>query len=178
MEKWSSESLTQAIAKAVWFGLRDAELVGLKGTLYHAMRAGGYARMYLKGSGREDGELFARSLREVLGPLERPRYVIPRFVHDSVNTWISWLFPEVISRYLRKKVQRLEMLHTIPSALAAKKETVQIFQNRWNEYVSPGEAIYAHHGRGEEMVSEARGAGRVPEAQEFGASLHEKEVFD
>lgn len=114
----------------------------------------------------------------MLGPLERPRYVIPRFFQDSVKTWISWLFPEVISRYLRRKVQRLEKLHALPSALAANKETVRIFQNRRNEYVSPGEAVYAHHGRGEEMVSEARDADRVPEAQEFGASLHAKEVFD
>ncbi len=177
LKKWSSESLTQAIAKAVWFSLKDAELIDLGGTLYHAMRAGGYARMYLKGTKKKDSELLTQSLREVLGPLDRPRYVIPRYVKDLEQTWLSWIFPEVISKYLRRKVQRIEMLHTVPSALSANKERVLIFQNRWNEFVSPGEAIYAHHGKGEDLVSEARTLGQVPESQEFGASIHEKEVF-
>jgi len=177
LKKWSSESLTQAIAKAVWFSLKDAELIDLGGTLYHAMRAGGYARMYLKGTKRTDSELLAQSLREVLGPLDRPRYIIPRYVKDLEKTWLSWFFPEVISKYLRKKVQRIEMLHTVPSALSTNKERVVVFQNRWNEFVSPGEAIYAHHGKGEDLVSEARNLGQVPEAQEFGASIHEKDVF-
>ncbi len=177
LKKWSSESLTQAIAKAVWFSLKDAQLIDLGGTLYHAMRAGGYARMYLKGTKKEDSELLTRSLREVLGPLDRPRYVIPRYVKELEQTWLSWIFPEVISKYLRKKVQRLEMLHTVPSVLAGKKETVLVFQNRWNEFVSPGEAIYAHHGKGEDLVSEARNLGQVPESREFGASIHEKDVF-
>lgn len=177
LKKWSSESLTQAIAKAVWFALKDAELIDLGGTLYHAMRAGGYARMYLKGTKKADSELLTQSLREVLGPLDRPRYVIPRYVKDLEQTWLAWIFPEVISKYLRRKVQRIEMLHTVPTALAGNKESVLVFQNRWNEFVSPGEAIYAHHGKGEDLVSEARTLGQVPESQEFGATIHEKEVF-
>jgi hypothetical protein len=71
----------------------------------------------------------------------------------------------------------MEMLHAVPTALSRNKETVTLFEKRWNEYVSPGEAIYAHHGKGEEMVSEARNLGQVPESQEFGASIRKKEVF-
>jgi superfamily II DNA or RNA helicase len=176
-EKWTDDSLTQAVARAVWFGLQDAGLIRLGGTIYHAKRAGGYARMYLKGAAGEESGLFTRSLREALGPLDRPRYVIPRYVDEFKNTWISWLFPSVLARYLRKRVQRIEMLHAVPAALARNKESVGHYQLRWNEYVSPGEAIYAHHGEGENLVADARNFGQVPAGAGMSVRMNEKEVF-
>ena len=48
------------------------------------------------------------------------------------------------------------MLHAVPTALAKNKELVAIYQQHWNQRVSPGEAIYAHHGKGEQLLEEAR----------------------
>ena len=49
---------------------------------------------------------------------------------------------------------------------------VAVYEHWWNQYVSPGEAIYAHRGEGEEMVERMIERGRVPSGE-----LHRKEIF-
>ena len=48
------------------------------------------------------------------------------------------------------------MYHAVPTALARNRSDVNVFQKYWNRLVSPGEAIYAHRGEGEELVHRAR----------------------
>jgi hypothetical protein len=49
---------------------------------------------------------------------------------------------------------------------------VEVYQRHWNLRVSPGEAVYAHHGEGERMVEAARRGGFAPRGD-----LHDKEIF-
>ena len=64
------------------------------------------------------------------------------------------------------------MLHAVPAVLARNKDLVKVYQKYWNQYVSPGEAVYAHRGEGQRLLEEARRAGHVP-----GSEIHDKEIF-
>ena len=64
------------------------------------------------------------------------------------------------------------MVHAVPSALSTSKRVAMLFEQRWNQYVSPGQAIYAHRGMGREMIEAARQQGLVSTAVP-----HAKEIF-
>jgi hypothetical protein len=116
--------------------------------------------------------LFTQAVQEALGPLDRPRYVIPRSVHVARHTWLSAILPSVVGRYFQRRELRQVMLHAVPSVLAKKKELVGIYEKYWNRYVSPGEALYAHHGRGKDLMAQARRQGETSKAR-----VHQKEIF-
>jgi hypothetical protein len=42
-----------------------------------SVQAGGYMRVFLKHASQEESGLFTEALHETMGPLRRPRYVIP-----------------------------------------------------------------------------------------------------
>jgi hypothetical protein len=44
------------------------------------------------------------------------------------------------------------MVHAVPSALSGRKSEASCFERRWNQYVSPGQTVYAHRGMGREMI--------------------------
>ncbi|QNN23392.1 DEAD/DEAH box helicase family protein [Planctomycetales bacterium ZRK34] len=171
-EEWSDQALVTAVGRVIYDALREAKLIRGGARVRGASRAGGYVRVFLQTADREAAELFTASLHEAMGPLDRPRYVVPRYVHEVNDTWLSSLLPEIVARYFRKRQQWYAMLHTVPSALARHKDTAAIYQRHWNRHVSPGEAVYAHHGEGERMVAEARRTGRASRAM-----IHEKDVF-
>ncbi|MFP6768370.1 MAG: hypothetical protein VB859_09375, partial [Planctomycetaceae bacterium] len=52
------------------------------------------------------------------------------------------------------------------------KDTVAVFQKHWNEYVSPGEAMYAHRDDSRELIQQAKLNGQVPRT-----AIRTKEVF-
>ncbi len=64
------------------------------------------------------------------------------------------------------------MLHAVPSALAKNKELADVFARHWNRYVSPGEALYAHRGAGQQLLEKARRKRQVPTSV-----ARDKEVF-
>ena len=171
---WNGHSLTLAIGNAILAALRDANLLeGSNNTPTHiGERAGGYVRVFLDKATEQDNATFTQALHEALGPLHRPRYVIPRYVDRLSDTFLSSLLPQIIGKYFQKRRRLRAMLHAVPSVLAKNKMLVLVYQRHWNEQVSPGEAIYAHHGSGELLVEEARRAGQVPTGV-----LHEKEIF-
>jgi len=171
-DPWSSETLTLAIGQAMLGSLCEAKLLSSSSAIHAGSRAGGYVRVFLEKAGEEDNRLFTRCMAEALGQLRRPRYVIPRFVHTYRDTWLSRVLPVFIGRHFRKRRSERVMLHAVPSVLAKSKELAAIYQRHWNEHVSPGEAIYAHRGEGEELVEEMRRAGLVPAGE-----IHRKEVF-
>lgn len=170
---WSTESLTAAIGEAVLGALREAQLISRDaGALHVGARSGGYVRAFLKDADAAAGALFSESLHEALGPLDQPRYVIPRYVDFISETWLSRILPRLVGRYFQKSKRSLQMLHAVPSALARNKELATIYQRHWNARVSPGEAIFAQRGEGEALLKQSLHAGIVPTQ-----TPHRKEVF-
>ncbi|MHC4915978.1 MAG: DEAD/DEAH box helicase family protein [Planctomycetota bacterium] len=171
-EAWSDLSLARAVGEAVLGALRDADLLEGPADLSVGELPGGFVRAFLRGADESAARLFADSTAEVLGPLRRPRYIVPRFVKRFHETWISQLLPTVIGRYFRKKSRSLVTWHAVPSALGVSRELAEIYQRWWNRLVSPGEVLFAHRGRGEEVLAGARRAGRT-----ISAEPHRKDVF-
>ncbi len=171
-QAWSGSSLSLAVGHAVLGALEQAGLVAGSNKLHVGDRAGGYVRMFLEDAAESDAVVFSASLAEALGPLENPRYVIPRFADEIRDTWLSGILPEVLSQYFRKRHRNMAALHAVPAALARKKRLAEIFAQHWNRHVSPGQPLYAHRGEGEHLLREARQKGCVPQS-----GIHHKEVF-
>lgn len=169
---WTADTLTLAIGEAVLAALREAELVESPGRLHVGQRAGGYVRAFLEAASEADSELFTEALAEAVGPLDRPRYVVPRHIELRQDTWLSRILPALVSRYFQRCRREFAMLHAVPSVLAKNKDSVAIYNRHWNRCVSPGEALYAHRGAGEELVASALRDGRAPTAQ-----IRRQEVF-
>ena len=129
-------------------------------------------RVFLKHATQEESGLFTEALHEAMGPLRRPRYVIPRHVDRVEETWLSSLLPVVVGRYFQRRRREMVMLHAVPSVWARKKELAEIYAGHWNRHVSPGQALYAHRGDGEKLLREAQRRNAVPHGP-----VHEKEVF-
>lgn len=170
--EWAADSLLQAISKAVLAALREAKLIQGPGSVHVGERAGGYVRAFLAGAKQEESALFAAALREAVGPLERPRYVIPRYVDSIDETWISRLMPSLMKRYFQKRRRRMEMLHAVPTEFGRSKELAGLYERHWNRHVSPGVAVFTQRGDGVQLLAGAqrRGLG-------FEGYLHNREIF-
>jgi len=171
-QAWTGSSLSLAVGHAVLGALRDARLLKRRYRLHVGDRAGGYVRLFLERALPEDSALFTEAIREALAPLDRPRYVIPRFADEVTDTWVSGLLPELFARYFRRRQRRMAMLHAVPSVLAKKKELADVYTEHWNRHVSPGEALYAHRGPGQEMLEKAQRKQQLPSSV-----ARDKEVF-
>jgi superfamily II DNA or RNA helicase len=171
-QPWSSSALALAIGEAVLRSLGEAKLIGRVGELKAGDRAGGYVRVFLEGASAEESELFTASLHEALGPLHRPRYVIPRYVDRVEDTWMSSMLPSFLGQYFQTRRPQQVMLHAVPAALAKNKELVEIYQRNWNKYVSPGEAVFGLRENGSDAIDHARRNKMLPTAP-----VQEKEVF-
>ena len=171
-DPWTGSSLSLAVGEAVLGALRATSLIRGRCQVVTSDRAGGYVRVFLRNASEEESGLFTRSVAEALGPLRRPRYVIPRYVEYREDSWLSRILPDIVGRYFQRKRREMAMLHAVPSALARHRRLVAVYEHWWNQYVSPGEAIYAHRGQGEELVERMLERGRVPRGE-----LHRKEIF-
>jgi len=169
---WNPHSLTQTVGRAVLGALREANLVKTDGELHIEERAGGYVRAFIENASDDDSRLFNTSLEEVLAPLDRPRYVIRRFVDYRIDTWLSRLLPEVLGRYFRRKRSAMEMVHALPRALAKNKQLAAIFGKHWNAHVSKGQPVFVRSQEGKRLVEHALQEGRTPMSQ-----FHHKDVF-
>ena len=135
-------------------------------------RGGGWVRLHLENASEEESALFSACLEEILGPMERPRYVISRSSKFITDTWLSKLMPKVIAKFFRPVKDKLVMYHTVPKILAASAEKAEIFQRYWNEFVSPSELFYARSKEGKIRVDIIKSSTMVPQN-----SLHRKEIF-
>ena len=120
-------------------------------------RSGGYCRAFLENAEKEDMAAFARAMAEVFSPLEQQRYMAPRYLPIKKHTWLSRLLPAWLGRYFRLKGRRLEMYHPVPEALGASRQRANIFQNFWNQFVSPGEVLFTRSGKGRDVLLKHRG---------------------
>ena len=153
---WTEESLTSSMAEAVM--LSFVELGHFRSGLRYRLGqlSGGYVRIFLEESSPAESLQFSEAMKELLGPIDRPRYLIPRHVKHRYETWLSSILPELLGHYFEKTKTELAMYHAVPTALAKNRSDVNVFQKHWNQLVSPGEAIYAHRGEGEQLVHRAR----------------------
>lgn len=167
---WTEESLTSSMAEAVM--LSFVELGYLRSGLRYRLGqlSGGYVRLFLEESSHAESLQFSEAIKELLGPIDHPRYLIPRHVKRRYETWLSSILPELLGHYFKKTKTELAMYHAVPAALAKNRSDVNVFQKHWNQLVSPGEAIYAHRGEGEQLVHRARESnGQI--------IVHEKRLF-
>jgi superfamily II DNA or RNA helicase len=174
-QAWTTQSLAQTIGLAVLNSLIEARLFVdpvIASTPQAVERVGGYVRVFLEEANEEDSRLFTQALHEALGPLHEPRYVIPRQIDRVQATWLSRLLPSIVGQYFQRRQREQAMLHAVPSVLARNKELVAIYERYWNQHVSPGSAIFALRGSGEELLQAARTGGQAPSA-----FIHEKDVF-
>ena len=169
---WTNESLVHAISNVVATSLQALGHIGYDAKVGGGNRGGGWLRAYLEDATEEESEIFAEAMQEVLGPLENPRYVIPREVRVISETWLSEMLPEVLAKFFRKKSNTLAMYHAVPKILCRNIEDAKVFEKQWNFKVSPGEVVYGHSRSGKETVSTIKRAGLSPKT-----SFHRKSVF-
>lgn len=177
---WSDEGLALAIGETILAALAEAQLVTSRPQIQAGQRAGGFVRLFLESGTPEENQRFTQALAEALGPLDRPRYIIPRSITRVQDTWLSqklrsWL-PSLVHGTINQAFQQRKnervMWHAVPSEFAKNKDLVAIYQKHWNRRVSPGDALFAHHGTGETIAADAARKGLVP-----AAAVQDKEVF-
>ena len=168
----NNDSLVISIGEAVALSLKELGLINSGAEIGGGSRSGGWMRAYLKEANEEESAIFAVAMQEILGPLDNPRYVIPREVKIITDNWLSKMLPEVLAKYVRSKKNKLAMFHSVPKALCKNKEDAVIFQHYWNERVSPGAVMYGHSKSGKQMVSAIKEQGLVPQS-----SINQKNIF-
>jgi hypothetical protein len=171
-QPWNEASLGLAIGRAVLASLSEVGLLRRQPEIHVGTRAGGYVRLFLEEASEQEMQRFTAALHEALGPLVRPRYVIPRLADTVRETWLSSILPAIIGRYFQRRHRHRVMLHAVPQELARNKDLAAVYQRHWNRHVSPGEALYAYRGAGKELVQEAHRRGQVPRGR-----IHQKEIF-
>lgn len=176
-ETWNGNSLVTAIGNAILAALVETKQIstttdGQPTRLRASNRAGGYVRVFLQNANDEDANAFVVAMREALGPLESPRYVIPRFVDVPTESLINRLLPSPVRRFFERRERRMVMLHAVPSRLATKRDLVDVYQTHWNHFVSPGDAVYSKNDAGQRVISNAVNAKQLPQTV-----VHDKEMF-
>ncbi len=171
-EPWSSESLVQSIGEAIAQTMVELKMLKSPPEVVAKSRAGGYVRVLLEDASDDDSRMFVTALHEALGPLNRPRYIIPRKLKFVRTNWISRMLPKMFGQYFEKSHDKTVMVHAVPNALAKNKETVEVYERFWNQFVSPGFPVFALRGEGEDLMREALKKGMSPEGD-----FHEKEIF-
>ena len=170
--QWTDESLVQAVSLSIVNSLIHLGMISRNCRADGGDRGGGWVRLHLEHATQEESALFAACLEEILGPMQKPRYVISRSSKFITDTWLSKIMPEVIAKFFRPVKERLVMYHTVPKVLAASAEKAEIFQRYWNEFVSPSELFYARSKEGKMRVEIIKSSTMVPKN-----SLHRKEIF-
>ena len=51
----------------------------------------------------DESKLFSKAMREILGPLDSPRYVIEREVEVRTDGFLSSILPRIVGKYFQKK---------------------------------------------------------------------------
>ena len=164
--------LARYIAMAIHRTMWDLGLISDSVRLGGGGRGGGWLRYYLKGANEEQGEMFTRSMREVMGPLDESRYVIDRSAQFFTDRFLSNFMPEIIAKFIRKKSVKLVMYHRIPTALCKSKKDALVFQANWNKHVSPGIATYVKNDEGKKLIAAAQHSGLTAQT-----TIHENDVY-
>jgi len=171
-DPWSDASLAMQVGLAVLGAMREAGILTGAGDLSVGRRAGGYVRLFLTGATEADTRIFADAVAEALGPLDEPRYIVPRKADFIDDTWVSRLLPEVLAKYFRRRRRELVMWHAVPTPLARNRDLAAVYARYWNLHVSPGPLLFVQRGSGREVLQRALRNGLTPTGQ-----IHDKTVF-
>ena len=169
---WTDESLMLAISRAIVDTLADLNEIDRDCKPTGGARGSGWLRYHLKHASEEETAKFTKSLEEVLGPLENPRYIISRPAMYMRDTWLTKLLPEVLAKFLRRAERSIQMYHTVPSIVANTKDRAEIFKKNWDYYIGKSEIMYCRNEEGRQYVDELKRNGLEPKN-----SLHRKEVY-
>ena len=112
----------------------------------------GERRCFLDGVTPEESARFATALDEVVSPMARPRYVLPRWLltapvdnADGFKAAFGRLRPDG------------EVWHTVPTVLGTTGQRAQAFAAAWDDWVGGGAAIYTGSPEGEGVLVTHRG---------------------
>jgi superfamily II DNA or RNA helicase len=135
----SIESSIQQVGRAVLKTLARMGVVRApEGQLRVVARKGREGTVYcaLEGGSAYERTAYLEALREVLDPIENPRYLLRR------RTLLGFL--------------RRTDYHPVPSEIGAKKEFAEYFARMWRWHVGPAELIYARTAEGRRVLLRAR----------------------
>lgn len=169
--EWNAQSLTKTIGKVVLLALQSLHPIG-PAQAETVARDDDFVRISLSRATPEIAKRFADAMSQVLGPIDNARYIIPREVDVLQANWISQWFPEMLGQWLHSKHRGIAMWHAVPDVLASKKEDVLQFEKLWNQWVSPGQALFALRGQGQQTLEEMLNRGQTPSFQ-----VNQSEVF-
>jgi superfamily II DNA or RNA helicase len=177
-QEWKESALVMAIGKAVAEGLKEAGLIQNTASIEGGKRGGAWTRLFLDSATSEEETLFVDSMKEILAPLENPRYIITRtaryFEVEYEHSLLTKVLPFVFKPSERHKSKdQIVMWHAVPKALARDKASVQRFLKLWTKYVCrTSEIVYAKSKSGRERVQQAIEAGLSPRVE-----VNKKSVF-
>lgn len=145
------------ICLAVLAGLRELGIMkDNKASIEVTERSDKYFRIFLDTASTEDMDLFSSSVNELFHPLDDQRYIIPRYEQIREDTWLSKIMPQILRKYFMRKNNRIAVYHPLPKCFADAKKHAELFTKKWNAFVSPGQAVFAKRGKGEEMLVQAK----------------------
>ena len=169
-------SLVTAIGKTVLDALIAVKQLTDEHTFRVTQRDGRFKRIYLQHKSQEvdqkSSAIFAAACRDVFGPIDEARYVIPRSVEYRSTSWFYQWLPTRLIKQLQRRERSQVSLHAVPSIFASRRKLANVYQHQWNRTISPGEAIYRKNDEGEQAVRAAVASNQLPEY-----TVHEKEVF-
>ncbi|MFV0427886.1 MAG: DEAD/DEAH box helicase family protein [Arachnia sp.] len=141
------------VARAVADGLHAAGLVsaGAERVSVEIAMDGRY-RCLLRGLPESQAEVFVTALDEVLGPIESPRYLVPRWVPPP-GADAQWAL-----RSLHGKVDdQGEVWHAVPTVLGSNQRRARGYARAWQQWVGGGDATYAGSPAGAGVLAATRG---------------------
>lgn len=107
----------------------------------------GEARVRLDGVPEPISGLFAEALADVLGPIERPRYLVSRPAWNREATLLDGV--------LTRKPDR-EVWHQVPAVFGTSRASADLFLAQWRDHVGPGRTVYAGTPEGAGLVRALR----------------------
>jgi superfamily II DNA or RNA helicase len=103
--------------------------------VYSSRNHDGSVYCWIGGGTGRDQTIYLRALREVLRPVENPRYLLAR-----TKLW----------RFFR------EDYFAVPDLLARKKEFAEVFAKKWGRHVGPVQLVYTRTPEGRKVLLRAR----------------------
>ena len=141
-----------AISRAIVDTLADLNEIDRDCKPTGGARGSGWLRYHLKHASEEETAKFTKSLEEVLGPLENPRYIISRPAMYMRDTWLMKYFQR-FAKFLRRAERSIQMYHTVPSIVANTKDRAEIFKKNWDYYIGKVKS-YCRNDEGRQYVDE------------------------
>jgi superfamily II DNA or RNA helicase len=108
----------------------------------------GEARVRLERVPEATSQLFAEALAELLGPIERPRYLVSR------PSWAPR--SATILDGVRAPRPDREVWHPVPAVFGASRPAADAFLACWHEHVGPGRAVFSGTPEGSGLVRALR----------------------